>query len=116
MESAPVPTINYDKLLSIYLSLSAMSDNHGGSRPDLNPRARKTLAKEMLRSLPGNVTTIDLGEGLTVSRPEEEFQNIPVDQRQAWTLPQVDAYAADLAQSIKEPWVPIFQPPTPIEQ
>ena len=79
--------------------------------PAMQNEMKQRLAALMWERLPKHVVTIDLGDQLSATRPEDQIQYLPLNQRETWNLPRIDQYAAKLSESIRQGWKPIFPPP-----
>ncbi|OGG11499.1 hypothetical protein A2Z00_03585 [Candidatus Gottesmanbacteria bacterium RBG_13_45_10] len=100
-------------LVTVKHILTRISDNKGLYPPNTEQEMRKQIATELFwwKALPKHVATLDLGDGLSISRPDEAIKYIPLAQRETWDLARVDAYASKVAASIQQKWKPIYPPP-----
>jgi hypothetical protein len=77
---------------------------------DAKNELQRNLATMMWERLPKHVVKLDLGDQLSVARPDKDIRYLPLNKRETWDLPHVDQYAAKLSQSIQQEWKPIFPP------
>ena len=87
--------------------IKRVSENPVAKEPRFHQIHLQKLGEMLLSDLPNGVTDLDLGGGIRASRRPEQRDN-----RQAWSLQQVDQHAANLARSLGKEYMPKFTPPS----
>jgi hypothetical protein len=85
--------------------IKRVSENPVAKVPRVHQAHLQKLGEILLGDLPNGITDLDLGSGISVSRRPEQKDN-----RQTWSLQQVDQHAANLARSLGREYRPKFAP------
>lgn len=96
------------RLQRIEQVLTAISKPSTNLRPEVAAELKRRTAGMLWDALPGHVATLDLGDGVSISRADDELKWIPLDKRETWDLARVDQMAATQARAVQQPWNPKF--------